>query len=44
MNRKSKKSVQEKYVNQCMQDKAPVQDETRKWACQANVKEGGKNC
>ena len=42
--RKSKKSVQEKYVNQCVKDKVPVQDETNKWDCQANIIEDDKNC
>ena len=37
MKRKSKKSVQGKYVNQCAKDKVPVQDETNKWECQANI-------
>ena len=32
------------HVNQCVKDKVPVQDETRKWECPANVKEGDKNC
>ena len=37
MKRKSKKSAQEKYVNQCVKDKVPVQDETSKWEYKANV-------
>ena len=44
MTRKSKKNAQEKYVNKCVKDKVPVQDETRKWECQGNVKEGDKKC
>ena len=44
MKRKSKNSAQERYVNQCVRDKVPVQDETRKQECQANVEEGDKNC
>ena len=45
MRRKSKKSMQEKYVNQCVKEKVPVQDEISKWECQANVyKEDDKNC
>ena len=32
----------EYQVNQCME--VPVQDETRKWEYQTNVKRGGKNC
>ena len=43
--RKSKKNMQEKYVNQCVKEKVPIQDEISKWECQANVyKEDGKNC
>ena len=42
---KSKKKRQEKYVNQCVKEKVPVQDVTNKWECQANVhKEDDKNC
>ena len=44
MKKKSKKSMQEKYVNQCVKDKVPVQNETSKWECQANIEEGDKNC
>ena len=44
MKRKSNKSVQDKYVNQCVNNKVPVQDETRKRENQATVKEYDKNC
>ena len=45
MKRKSKKSEQEKYVNQCVKDKVPVQDETSKWEYRANVYiKDDKNC
>ena len=36
-------NTKEYYVNQCVKD-VPVQDETRKWECQANVMEGDKKC
>ena len=41
--RKSKKSVQGKYVNQCVKDKVPVLDETNKQGCQACIIEDYKN-
>ena len=41
---KSKKNMLEKYVNQCVKEKVPVQDEISKWECQANVIEDDKNC
>ena len=42
MKRKSKKSMQEKYVNQCMTQEN--KSSTSKWECQANVyKEDDKN-
>ena len=45
MKRNSKKSAQEKYVNQCVKDKVPFQDETSKWEYKGNVYiEGDKNC
>ena len=45
MKRKHKNSVQEKYINQCVKDKVPVQDETSKWEYKANVYiEDDKNC
>ena len=43
MKKKSKKSAQEKYVNQCVKDKVPVYKETSKQKCQANVIEDDKN-
>ena len=45
MKKKLKKSMQEKYVNQCVKEKVPIQDEISKWECQANVyQEDDKNC
>ena len=37
MKRKPKKSAKEKYVNQCVKEKVPIQDVISKWECQANV-------
>ena len=45
MKRKSKKSVHGKYVNQCVKDKVPVQDETSKWEYKVNIYiEDDQNC
>ena len=35
--RTSKKSVQGKYIHQCVKDKVPVQDETSKWEYKAKI-------
>ena len=29
--------MQDEYVNQCVKEKVPIQDEISKWECQANV-------
>ena len=46
MKRKSKKSMQEKYVNQCVKDKDLIHKEMSKWECHINViyMEDDKNC
>ena len=36
--------MKEKFVNQCVKEKVPVQDEISKWEFQADVIEDNKNC